>query len=408
MASCLTREPMLSTEEDGVLAYTLDHTEYAIDLSAFRSCDVGQLWLTTFIVSGVLLGLLFELLHLHAGPAKETTFLLPFAGYVAQGVVGLVWTTANGTWRMGNWTKPMVVAMLLSSLGNGAAQALDYVALSQAGIMLYTILHSSVTLFACLIAYFALRTRINGVQWASVGAVVVGLVLTGIPSPVPAQGGFASGMVSAVAGSLCLAAVYPLSEMVVRYAKPYGAPSAEFCAFVGSIVNIVGFGIWQLVYTMPRWQELVVAPVAASSSPASSTVAVLLYSAFALMVGVHTLAFWKTMGSLGTVPAAISKGAQQGGTFLLAHLFFCATDASECMSDSRPGATTWSKVQKPLAFAVCCSGCLVYALVKKVPAGKVGAVTPQATPELPRLAPLHAPSVPQGSPFREEAYHEVD
>ena len=108
---------MLSTEEDGVLAYTLDHTEYAIDLSAFRSCDVGQLWLTTFIVSGVLLGLLFELLHLHAGPAKETTFLLPFAGYVAQGVVGLVWTTANGTWRMGNATATQANVELALKVG---------------------------------------------------------------------------------------------------------------------------------------------------------------------------------------------------------------------------------------------------------------------------------------------------
>ena len=303
----------------------------------------------------------------------------------------------------------MVVAMLLSSLGNGAAQALDYVALTQAGIMLYTILHSSVTFFACLVAYFVLRTRINTVQWASVSAVVVGLVLTGIPNPVAAEKGFAAGMISAVAGSLCLALSYPLAEMVFRYAQPRCAPSAEFCAFAGSIINVLGFGIWQLVYTMPRWQELVVAPVADSPSPSPTAVVVVLYAAFALMVGVHTLAFWKTMGSLGTVPAAISKGAQQGGTFLLAHLCFCASDASECMSDNRPGATTWSKVQKPLAFAVCCGGCLTYALVKRRPVGKGGAVTPQATPEPPRLEPLQAPHFPRGnSPFREEAYQEAD
>ena len=47
----------------------------------------------------------------------------------------------------------MVGWLALSSVANGVAQASDYVALKQAGQMLYTILHSSVTFFACLIAF---------------------------------------------------------------------------------------------------------------------------------------------------------------------------------------------------------------------------------------------------------------
>ena len=254
------REPMLlgagrgeeegSRDEGHRLAYTLDHTEYTLDASAFRSCDAGQLWLTTFIVSGIALGLLFEALQLHSGPAAFQTFLLPFFGYVAQGIVGLLWVAMRGTWRQGAWTRRMVLYMVLSSLGNGAAQALDYVALTQAGITLYTILHSSVTLFACLIAFAVLRTPINCVQWASVLAVVCGLVLTAFPQPIAAHGDFLVGLLSAAAGSLCLAASYPLAELVFRSSKTH-TPSAEFCAFAGSLVNVAGFGIWQLV-TTPR------------------------------------------------------------------------------------------------------------------------------------------------------------
>ena len=145
-----------------------------------------------------------------------------------------------------------------------------------------------------------------------------------------------------------------------------------------------------------------VAPIQHSPYPVVGSVAALLYASFALMVGVHTLAFWKlsacsqitaspdalspacghsrlerpsqspldasrlcAVGSIGTVPAAISKGAQQGGTFLLAHVLFCQIDETECMSDGREGASAWSRVQKPLSFAICSLGCLVYAIVRK-------------------------------------------
>jgi drug/metabolite transporter (DMT)-like permease len=207
-------EPMLPPEEpseeppsaEGV-AYTIDHSEYVMDASAV-TCEPGQLWLAAFVVSGVALGMLFEALHLHAGPAAESTCLVPFFGYCGQLLVGGGWVLSQRSWRRGKWNRKMVAFMVLSSLGNGAAQALDYISLTQAGVMLYTILHSSTTLFACIIACVALRTRLTRVQWAGVLAVATGLVLTGIPSPIEAQGSFAVGLTSAVAGAFCLAASY--------------------------------------------------------------------------------------------------------------------------------------------------------------------------------------------------------
>jgi hypothetical protein len=48
-----------------------------------------------------------------------------------------------------------------------------------------------------------------------------------------------------------------------------------------------------------------------------------LYASYGLLVGFHTLAFWKTMRRLGTVPEAVSKGTQQACPFLLSHILFC-------------------------------------------------------------------------------------
>jgi len=103
------------------------------------------------------------------------------------------------------------------------------------------------------------------------------------------------------------------------------------------------------------------------------------YALHAALVGMHTLAFFKSVRRLGTVPTAISKGAQQAGNFLFAHLFFCHVDRHECMwvndgtrdgggdGDGRGASwwATWSQWQKPAAFLLCCAGCVVYVLGKE-------------------------------------------
>jgi len=79
----------------------------------------------------------------------------------------------------------------------------------------------------------------------------------------------------------------------------------------------------------------------------------------------------------GAVPTAISKGTQQAGNFLFAHLFFCGVDPHECIWNNRHGddeagswRAVWSSWQKPVAFLFCCAGVVVYMLGR--PAGAAG------------------------------------
>ena len=91
-------------------------------------------------------------------------------------------------------------------------------------------------------------------------------------------------------------------------------------------VNVLGFGVWTLIYTAPRWDALVldmVRPVWRSFPDRARPRRAALYASYGLLVGFHTLAFWKTMRRLGTVPVAVSKGTQQALPFLLSHILFC-------------------------------------------------------------------------------------
>ena len=91
------------------------------------------------------------------------------------------------------------------------------------------------------------------------------------------------------------------------------------------------------------------------------------YTLHASLVGLHTLAFFKSIHRLGTVPTAVSKGAIQAGNFLFAHIFFCHADQTECWWDNNGDTGAWRHWQKPVAFLMCASGCMFYVLGKEKP-----------------------------------------
>jgi len=256
----------------------------------------------------------------------------------------------------------MVVALVLSAVLDGCTQGLNYVAQVQGGIMLFTIFSSSVTLFVCILVVLFFGGRIMPIQWVAVGMIVLGLLSTSIPNPLVAEHSFFWGFVCSMLAALCASLSYPFSEQVFRAAEGK-APGEETACFFGSAINVLAFSIWTAAYTVPRWHESIVEPLLHSRQP-SVALAVLGYSLFALMVGAHALAFWKAINKAGTVPTAVSRGAQQSGTFVVAHLLFCDSDHTQCFNSSSPMASTWIRWRKSVAFLLCCAGVFLYSIGK--------------------------------------------
>ena len=172
-------------------------------------------------------------------PAAGDSFFLCLIGYWSQSILGGGYALAKaqmetGDWRSaarGSWSAGVVRVLLLSALFDAAAQALDYVGQVQGGYMLFTIFHSSVTVFTCAIAVAVLKTKITWPQWGGVALIVGGVFVTAVPNPiaVPDDGSFWGGLICSVVGSLSLAASYPFSELVFKRgeAEEGGAISEE-------------------------------------------------------------------------------------------------------------------------------------------------------------------------------------
>jgi hypothetical protein len=230
------------------------------------------------------------------------------------------------------------------------------------GYLLFTIFHSSVTVFSCIIAVFLLKAAVTWQQWGGVLLIVFGVLVTTIPSPLEVTGNFFIGLVCSLSGSLCLAASYPFSELVfvTGETEASGPITEEAACVVGSLLNNLIFTVWTLAYTLPRWQSEVVH----YTKPGNGPYKVAGFVIYGAMVGLHSLSFWKSIYKMGTVPTAVAKGAQQAGVFIFSHLIFCSLDESECI-DYNYGNSLWNKMQKSVAFLLCCGGVMVYALNKR-------------------------------------------
>jgi len=69
-----------------------------------------------------------------------------------------------------------------------------------------------------------------------------------------------------------VAVVLGLNEMLFALAPQGGRPTEATCAFAGALVNVLGvnvlgFGVWTLIYAAPRWDALVLGPARGAPIP---------------------------------------------------------------------------------------------------------------------------------------------
>eukprot|EP00943_MAST-04B_sp_MAST-4B-sp1_P000005 g5.t1 len=324
------------------------------------------IWLVVFCVTGVGLGLCYEFLEIHslhhAPGAAEDSFFLCLIGYWAQAIVGFLFAYAQKDFLQGAWTKKVIVMLVLSSIFDGLAQGLDFIGQVQGGYMLFTIFHSSVTLFSCIIAIFVVNAKITTVQWIGILFIILGLFATAIPNPIKAPNSFTVGLLCSLTGSFFLAASYPFSEKVFHLGRETlrGPVKEETACFFGALVNASIFTIYTMVHTIPNWKSEITNYI----KPGDNFYVILGYVLYGVLVGLHSLSFWKSVNKIGTVPTAVAKGAQQAGVFIVSHIVYCSIDRNECMFYNH-GNTLWNKMQKSVAAILCVTGVVVYAMSKK-------------------------------------------
>jgi ABC-type nickel/cobalt efflux system permease component RcnA len=94
---------------------------------------------------------------------------------------------------------------------------------------------------------------------------------------------------------------------------------------IQGITACVGLLVWQLIYTIPRWDVLIRQPaVSAETTVAQATI---LFLSFSICNLLHSVSFYYTVAhySGGSTSAGVMKGLQAVLVFVAAHLIYCGS-----------------------------------------------------------------------------------
>lgn len=302
-----------------------------------RTMWIGYYLLIGYVFSGVCIPLLIELISLNGG-CETTTFLIALPNSIGACFLILLNKSARykGTVR---W-KPIIVIAILEA----TSQAVVLDGLILAGSAIYTVAYSSVTMYTAVLAYLFLQKKLHPFQWIGVALVMCGLSLVSIGANQDGPDAVL-GVVLILAGSLTHSINYVSSEYLLTQCEDPIEPEllAFFLGTMGSCFNMM----WQIFYTIPHYETLIVQPIQA----ANGNVAVILFGYFFLTLAnaMHALCFYNLLRYIGSTSTGLTKGLQSVLVFVFSHLIYCHWIASQCF--------TWSK---GLSLVVVLSGIYLY------------------------------------------------
>lgn len=200
------------------------------------------------------------------------------------------------------------------------AQALNYTGSAMAGPTLFAIIYSSVTVWTAIFSWTFLSRRLNGCQWIGIFIVFGGLALTSLDSMATGREVFIGSCLVTV-GSMIHALTYVASEAVMTKGEDKLSVQAN-CAIQG-IVSCTALFSWQLIYTRPRFNELILEPMKSRHTSYLKGTCILL--SFTLANLVHALCFFHTLKHFwgGSTSAGVMKGLQAVLVFVFTSIAFC-------------------------------------------------------------------------------------
>ena len=231
-------------------------------------------------------------------------------------------------------SRSVVIKATCISMFDIVAQGMNYTGASMAGPTVFAIVYSSVTIWTAVFSRIFLHRLLTIWQWLAVVLVFGGLTITASDSSRLGPD-VARGTVLVVVGSILHGSTYVMSEAIMTVTTEK-LSVRQNSAIQGSVACII-IGIWQLLYTRPRWDELIGGPMNKAGTTWYSAATIML--SFSVANLLHSVTFSHTLKYYpgGAVSAGVMKGLQAVLVFAAAHIFYCDRigGAEMCFSSAK-------------------------------------------------------------------------
>ncbi len=223
-----------------------------------------------------------------------------------------------------------------------------------AGPTIFAIVYSSVTIWTAIFSQLLLGRIMNVWQWVNVITVFGGLAITATDS-VNTGDNVLKGTCLVILGSGMHGLTYVMSEAVMTVGEERLSTLQN--NFVQATVAASMFLTWQLLYTLPHFDEYIAKPM--QDSGTTFWYAFIILGGFGISNVVHSMTFFYTLRHFpgGATSAGVMKGMQAVLVFVLTNFLYCnRIGGSEmCFSDT-----------KLISLVTVCGGVLGYGYATQI------------------------------------------
>jgi len=268
-----------------------------------------------YVLSGCSQPLLTTLIH-EAGMADPTTQIYMLFYYLFPSCF-ILEPIYNNTWPKNRSTVLKAVGIAIWDIGS---TSLNYTGASLAGPTIFAIIYSSVTVWTAVYSQLFLKRYLNAWQWMFVVVVFGGLTLTATDSFQLGEG-VLQGSIMVFGGASMHGLTYVMSEAIMT--RGDDRLSVQQNTGIQASVAASCFLLWQIVYTIPNWNEKVTMPI--EQAGVSGWYALSLLVAFGLVNVIHSITFFHTLLHFpgGATSAGVMKGLQAVLVFVFTHFAYC-------------------------------------------------------------------------------------
>lgn len=274
------------------------------------------------MVTGVFQPTLIEVLS-YQGACEKSTFLFILPTYIgmAFSVLSNIRSLTYGKIR---WAR--MSTLVLIDLFSGI---LCFTGLVNAGSAIFTVVYSSVTVYTALFSWLFFGRQLHYMQWSGVCLVMVGLISSSFGGNMFSDDSedVGIGVMMIMVGSMFHSLYYIISESILKDDDPI-AP--EFLATFQGLCGSFVFGLWQFIYTFPRWDSLISDEIAAHNGD-FFTIA-FTYVMLVIVNFIHGVCFFHMLKMVGSTTTGVLKGVISVLVFIISHFAFCSFQKSQCFS----------------------------------------------------------------------------
>lgn len=273
-----------------------------------------------FILTGSISPIFVEIISMNGG-AENSTMLILLPSTIGMSLSILFNLSACKIGRI-QW-KYLIFLTIIELFSS----KLTFHGLIDAGSTIFTVVYCSVTMFTAIFAFLFLDRKLHIMQWIGISIVTFGLTIVLIDSKNDGSD-VTYGIILILIGAMLHSFSYIIVEYLLIITEDPIAPE-YMCTLLGLLSGLINIS-WQIVYTIPRFDHLVVSNIIQHHG--SIILILSLYLILIITSLINSSSFYIILRSLGSASTGILKGVQAVTTFISSHYAFCSIQRSQCFT----------------------------------------------------------------------------